>query len=393
MSRELTGNGNSANGNNGGNGAIRLITIDPDNNKVYTETYFTEFDDYLDGFRGKEELDREGLTGKFRGHQEEFDVDLSKPDAWSFAKAGDDKFVSATDGESATVKLDASGTIVPAGTEVTYTWKDADGNVVASGKTADVEFDAGTRILTLEVADGTGIVSSDQVRVTVTGNRTLLSGNFNDGNAMGWVVPGQKTVSLGSAGDFGLPAMAGDTMDTSDVLSFPHFTKDQYIQLDPQTASPTGDGLIWSYSIVMDMLIPNSASWTSIFQTQLNNTNDAELYLENVNGTGRFGVDGSYHGAFKYGEWQRVAFTIERQGTSNDVVLKKYIEGQFVGSQTIKDAYRFTIDSEKGFALFSDDGSDTSEGFVSSILFSNKVLTADQITSFGRADVDGISAT
>ena len=47
VSREITGNGNEAKGNNGGNGAIRLITIDPDNNRISTETYFTGFDDYL----------------------------------------------------------------------------------------------------------------------------------------------------------------------------------------------------------------------------------------------------------------------------------------------------------------------------------------------------------
>lgn len=180
VARELTGNGNSANGTNGGNGAIRLITIDPDNDKVYTETYFTEFDDYLDGFRGKEELDRDGLTGEFRGHQEEFDVDLSTPDAWGFAKAGDDQFVAATSGDKAAVSLDGSKTIVPTGVEATFTWKDADGNVVATGENPTLQLDAGTRMLTLEVTDAEGdLIGSDQVRVTVTGESTLLSDNFN----------------------------------------------------------------------------------------------------------------------------------------------------------------------------------------------------------------------
>ncbi len=55
ISREITGNGNEALGNNGGNGAMRLVVIDPDNNTISTETYFTEFDDYLDGYRVKPE--------------------------------------------------------------------------------------------------------------------------------------------------------------------------------------------------------------------------------------------------------------------------------------------------------------------------------------------------
>ena len=110
VSREITGNGNEALGNRGGNGAIRLVTIDPDNNRITTETYFTEFDDYLDGFRVKEELDRDGLTGPYRGHQEVFEnVDVGAPDVLAQARAGDDLFVDAPAGaDKALVTLDAS---------------------------------------------------------------------------------------------------------------------------------------------------------------------------------------------------------------------------------------------------------------------------------------------
>ena len=392
VARELTGNGNSADGNNGGNGAIRLITIDPDNNKVYSETYFTEFDDYLDGFRGKEELDRDGLTGNFRGHQEEFDVDLSAPDAWGIAKAGDDQFVNAADGDVANVTLDASKSIVVEGDVVTYTWKDADGNVVATGANPTVEFESGTRVLTLEVTDSKGHVSTDAVRVTVSGERTLMSENFNDGGAEGWSVPTavQKLVTFGSSTDFGLPAMTGGA---DDVLSFPHFTQQQHLRLDPEGASIPADGVVRSYSLVMDVLIPDEEAWTAIVQTQNANSGDAELYLRNDgNGVGSFGTVGAYHGAFKYGEWQRVAFTFDYDSASNTTVMSKYIQGELVGTQTLSDAYRYSIDANDGFLLFTDGGSDTSRGYASSILFSDKALSQSEIAGFGTADADGISA-
>ncbi|MBB3980193.1 hypothetical protein GGQ64_005445, partial [Rhizobium azooxidifex] len=198
VAREITGNGDEAAGNNGGNGAIRLITIDPDNDKVYTETYFTSLDDYLDGHRDKEELDRDGLTGPYRGHQEEFDdVDLSTPAAWGIAKAGGDLSVAASSGDKANVVLDASKSIVASGTNATFVWKDAEGQIVATGAKPSVEFGTGTRVLTLEVTDGNGRVSRDDVRVTVTGDSTLLSDDFNNATLdTAWVNPNGATTNF-----------------------------------------------------------------------------------------------------------------------------------------------------------------------------------------------------
>ncbi|MGX5734984.1 metallophosphoesterase [Bosea thiooxidans] len=393
IAREITGNGNPALGNNGGNGAIRLITIDPENDAVYTETYFTDLDDYLDGFRVKEQNDRDGLTGPYRGHQEEFQgIDLSNPTVNALAKAGHDLVVDAAGDDSATVALDASHSIIPAGAEVDYVWKDADGHVVATGINPSLELATGQHVLTLEVTGADGYVSRDEVHVIVKGAGTLLADDFNDGNANGWSVPqsGANLVTTGTAASFGLPAMTGGQ---ADVLKFPHFTKAQGLVLDTNATSTTGDGLIWSYSIVMDVLVPDEEGWTALFQTQLGNTNDAELYIRNDgDGTGSLGINSGYHGDFKYGEWQRIAFTFERQGTTNTVVVKKYVEGQFVGQQSINDANRFTVDAAKGILLFSDDGADTSRGYLNSVLFSDHVLTDAEIAGFGKADADGISS-
>ena len=139
ISREITGNGNEALGSNGGNGAMRLVVIDPDNNTVSTETYFTEFDDYLDGYRVKPETDRDGLTGEYRGHQETFDdVDMGTPDLFAMAKAGDDMFVTATSGEkSMAVTLDAASSLNPKSEALSYAWIDENGDVIATGATAE----------------------------------------------------------------------------------------------------------------------------------------------------------------------------------------------------------------------------------------------------------------
>lgn len=390
VARESTGNGDEALGSNGGNGAIRLLTIDPDNNAVYTETYFTAFNDYLDGYRGKTELDRDGLTGYYRGHQETFtDIDLSTPDDVPVAKAGKDLFVAAKGGDIALIRLDASQTIVSDDADVTYTWKDAEGAVVATGRSAYVFQQAGARVLTLEVAGADGFTATDTVRVTVTGENTLLADNFNDGDTAGWAIPGDiKLVEPGSPADFGLPEIAGGE---ADIIGFPKYTAQQHLLFKPELAEAPEGGLVSSYTFVFDALLQPTESWWALFQTDVTNGGDAEFYLRNDgDGTGSLGISGVYQGDFKYNEWQRIAITVDKQADGS-FLIRKYIEGAFVGEQ-IDSGARFDIDPAKGVLLFTDDGADTSGGYINSFLFADRVLDAQEIGSFGKASAGGIAS-
>ena len=185
----ITGNGDVTKGANGGNGAMRLITIDPDNDTVWTETYFTELDTYFDAVRGSAEPDRDGLQGAWREHQQTItDIDLGTPDLFAIAKAGDDQVVAAPGAqETASVTLDASRSVDPAAAIVSYEWIDADGTVIATGATPTVALEVGRHDLTLTVTEASGRTNSDDVSVIVTGQRTLLVETFNDGDADGWV--------------------------------------------------------------------------------------------------------------------------------------------------------------------------------------------------------------
>lgn len=187
VSREITGNGVESRGNNGGNGAIRLITIDPDNNRISTETYFTAFDDYLDGYRTKPELDRDGLTGYYRGHQEVFEnVYVGKGKARAMAEAGDDILADAAAGaSSASVALSGAKSLLTNEIQ-SFVWTDRNGDIVAEGKEAVADLALGKHKLTLTATDVNGIKTSDTVDVLVRGDRTLLVENFNDGKAEGW---------------------------------------------------------------------------------------------------------------------------------------------------------------------------------------------------------------
>lgn len=391
ISTEITGNGDAALGTRGGNGAIRLVVIDPENETVSTETYFVAFDDYLDGYRAKEELDRDGLTGPYRGHQEVFEnVDLSTPELRAQADAGDDLTAAATPGaDKAAIRLDATASLNPKDETLTYRWLDAGGREVATGATPTIQLGQGPHVLTLVALDSQGRSTTDEVRVTVTGDRTLLVEDFDDGVADGFARPAtEELVTVGTAGDFGIPALPGSS---DGVLEVPAFGPTESLLLSPNLGAPAGT-LVHSYSLVFDILVPaGQGSWTSLIQTDTGNASDGELFIRNNgNGTGGIGIGGNYPGAFQYGQWQRVAFTFAEQ-PDGSVTLTKYIEGAKVGSQTVS-GDRFALDVGRGALLFSDESGETSKLYASSVLVTDKVYTEAEIAMLGGAKAGGIAA-
>ena len=393
ISREITGNGDASLGDNGGNGAIRLVVIDPENDTISTETYFTEFDDYLDGYRVKPELDRDGLTGLYRGHQETFtDVDVDAPDLYAMARAGDDITATAAAGaEKATVSLDASQSLNPNSENLKYSWADENGDEIATGPAPSVELAQGKHHLTLTVTDADGIKTTDEVLVTVTGDRTLLNDNFNDGDANGWVTGPTQAIDIafGKAADFAIPALA----ENEDIAHIPALKNAEKLYLSPNLGAPAGT-VIGNYSLVFDIYIPSetASSYTSLFQTDVTNNSDSELFIKMTGDkTGGIGISGTYEGSFQYDAWQRVAFTFTDNGDGT-LTLDKYIEGVKVGTQDVA-ADRFNLDVSKGALLFSDEDGENSDLYVSSVLVTDKVYSAAEIADLGAAKAGGVVAT
>lgn len=393
ISREITGNGNEALGNRGGNGAMRLVVVDPDNNTISTETYFTEFDDYLDGYRVKPELDRDGLTGEYRGHQETFeDVDVGTPELFAMAKAGDDLAVEAEDGaDTAAVTLDASRSLNPKAEALTYTWTNKDGDVVATGAKPTVDLGLGKHELTLAVTDANGVKTTDKLVVIVRGDDTLLVENFNDGNANGWSTgPADSVeVTVGTAASYGIPALG-----TSDQVGFvPALSNGEKLHLSPVPGAPAGT-VVKSYSLVYDIYVPSASAseYTALFQNDVANGSDGDLFIRKTGATtGGIGIGGNYQGTFQFDAWQRLAFTFEDLGNGN-LKLSKYINGAKVGEQTVS-ADRYAFDVSKGALLFSDEDGENSNLYVSSVLVTDKVYSPAEIAGLGGPKAGGIVAT
>ncbi|WP_439595146.1 LamG-like jellyroll fold domain-containing protein [Falsiroseomonas sp.] len=393
IAREITGNGDESLGGKGGNGAIRLVVIDPDNDRISTETYFTEFDDYLDGYRTKEELDRDGLTGPYRGHEEVFtDIDVGTPELRAQAKAGDDLFVSAPNARGvANVTLDARGTLDPANNVVSHIWYDAEGNAIARGELAEIQLGAGRHHLTLAVTDSEGRVTTDEKLILVAGPGNLLTENFNDGSLAGWDRPGASAtlIETGAPENFGIAALAGGA---ESVGFIPKLAPNQGLLLQPNLGQPVGT-LVPTWSLIMDILVPSGqGNWTALAQLNPNNVDDGDLFIRvGGNGTGGIGIGGNYQGSFAYDTWQRVGFTFTPNG-ADTLLLTKYIDGVKVGEQTVA-AARFSLDVGAGLSLFTDEDGETSNLYVSSVLVTEKVYTEAEMATLGGAKAGGIEAT
>jgi len=89
------------------------------------------------------------------------------------AHAGRDQRVLDRDGDGAeTVLVSAAGSYGPAGL-VSFEWRDAEGNLLGSGETTDLQLGVGVNQLTLVVTDANGDVSTDRVDVEVVGQSRI----------------------------------------------------------------------------------------------------------------------------------------------------------------------------------------------------------------------------
>jgi hypothetical protein len=201
----------------------------------------------------------------------------------------------------------------------------------------------------------------------------------------------EEQLSFGTSASLGLPDLIGGA---SGVMGFsaPAPVVDGFL-VKPGFA---GTAPLKSYSLALDIYVDDAykSKWFALLQTDPTNTSDAEFL---VNPNSGIGINGSYNGTFTWDAWHRVVLTVQDLGTGK-VTLTKYLDGVQVGSQAM-DTSRYQIDPVKGFMLFSDDGAtpvsllETQPGFVSSVMFTDQVLTKAEVTALGGASASGILAT
>jgi glycerophosphoryl diester phosphodiesterase len=144
----------------------------------------------------------------------------------------------------------------------------------------------------------------------------------------------------------------------------------------------------FNYSLIMDLYIPEESEnkFISLYQTSPTNSNDGDLFINNKG----VGVDNEYHGKFLKETWYRLCIVVSENS------IKKYINGSFVGKQSISSGRwsvynTFAGGQDQGFLLFADNDNETAPLFLSSLQLRNYSMNPNEIKLLGGVKSNGIA--
>ncbi|RIK75645.1 MAG: hypothetical protein DCC67_14980 [Planctomycetota bacterium] len=179
--------------------------------------------------------------------------------------------------------------------------------------------------------------------------------------------------------DLGLPMPFGDH---SGVMRFQPTTPSQGLAVNLNNGGAT----VRDYTMVWDLFRPGPSwnSWMPLYQTDVANSSDADFFINPGDG---IGISGAYHGVVSNGRgniaWNRIAVTRTASG-----VLKKYIDGVLVGTQTGLSGSRWDVAGGQ-FNILTDEDGESSLGFLSSFRFVDSVLSDADVAALGAVHAGG----
>lgn len=173
----------------------------------------------------------------------------------------------------------------------------------------------------------------------------------------------------------------------SGVLAFADYRPDEGLALR-HNGAPNGAyanlGLVSDYTVVMDLYWPSSSdnNWRALLQTALNNSDDADIFVENAvaGGVGVATSASGYFGSLPADSWHRVAlvFYAAPSGDGSGGALKIFIDGELVGEKVAGDiGQRWALD--EFVLLLTDDSFETAPGYLNALLFSGRALSDKEV--------------
>lgn len=241
--------------------------------------------------------------------------------------------------------------------------------VNASGNATMWRFDNATN--RLDASSGPGILS------------------YHDPDGTGW---GPANSAFGKASSFGLPTMTGGDPD---VMRFPTCTARQGYRIlhTAPLNGPYGESnaRVSNYTLILDLLFSAASDgrWRALYQTETNNNNDAEFFIQNA-AAGGIGTIGLYHGSIRPNTWHRVAIVM--QSAPGEGKCQRFIDGRFVGGIGSSGSgldLRWAL--QQAFLLFTDNDGQTATGYVSSIYFADRAMKMEEIQALGGPHAAGAS--
>lgn len=179
-------------------------------------------------------------------------------------------------------------------------------------------------------------------------------------------VMGAKSISFKTVAEAGLKVSEGPAEGNNAIL-VPKASALKVERVEGAEATQ-------SYSLMMDIMIPDANSWNGLLQTNEANSDDGDLFSHDH----QIGIAsiGGYYGNIKDGKWYRVVLTY-RDGKN---IL--YVNGEKLVASNPDANDRFKI-QPFGFYLFCDESFETVDTYVAEVAFWETPLTDEQVSEMG----------
>ncbi len=170
--------------------------------------------------------------------------------------------------------------------------------------------------------------------------------------------------------------MPDGTTDTVANFDFSEFLKTDH------NAAPNGGGsFVNQYTVLLDLQSPVENTWISLFQTNVNNTNDGDYWVRDSDSL--FGVSSNYTGpALDRSRWNRIIITVDNVAG----VINTYVDGNLARTQSPGNGVdgRWSLDPEILFMADNDGEVPTSYSLANAALYPG-VVTSSQAQALGVA--------
>ena len=177
-------------------------------------------------------------------------------------------------------------------------------------------------------------------------------------------VIGSNSIAPATVSEAGIAACDGPTAGSSAIL----VPKASALKVD----RGEGAAASTSFSFMMDMMVPDAYSYDGLFQTNLSNNNDGDLFISKSQiGAGAMG---GYVGCIWDEMWYRIVFT------NSEGSLKVYVNGEKVVDYATSET-RWEIDP--AFYLLCDEDGEKVDTYVSEVAFWETPLTDAEVSEMG----------
>ena len=199
---------------------------------------------------------------------------------------------------------------------------------------------------------------------------------FNDPSDLMAATVGNVTLSPALVSS---PGIAAATVSEAGIIAAEGFNGSAAIMV-PATSGlkvtrAEGATASTNYSFMLDLKVLNSYAYNGLFQTNLSNGNDADLFI--AKGQIGAGAMGGYVSSIWGDFWYRVVFT------NSEGSLKVYVNGDKVLEYATSET-RWEIDPS--FYLLADEDGEKQDTYVSEVAFWETPLTDEQVKELGSVD-------